>query len=52
MAIELDRLSPDLFTTMVSEDATQEDREAAARQIALWAERVYEAVNELQSESR
>ena len=51
MATQVEHLQPQLLTTLVDENATREMKFAAAEQISLWAERVFDAVSELQDDT-
>ena len=48
MATQVEHLQPDLLMTMMDETKPMIERQNAMQQVSLWAERVYEAINELQ----
>ena len=50
MATQVEPLQPELLTTMIDDQAPMDDRRMAAQQVALWAERVFQAIRELQDE--
>ena len=51
MATQVEHLQPQLLATLVDDNATIEQKYAAAEQIALWAERVFDAIRELQEDT-